>query len=443
MIHSYFHEAKGLIKLAAPIALTTLIQQAMGFIDIIMLGRYDATQFAASGLGTSIWLFGLLTITGLTMGTSALIANRVGAEKKESVRILYRQSLWLALALGLVMLIALPRLARLLPLTGVQQELIPHIIDYIQITAFSMPALAIYMSMRFFSEGIEWPLPMMLIALLMLPLNTVGNYFLIFGNGGFPELGLKGAAISTTIGINLSALLLWLVIRYAKPYLAFQAVTRYSSPDPQVIGRILLLSMPIAVSLMLEHGFFLATYVLAGKISTLAAAAHNVALNYAAMMFVIPLGVAGATTVKVGNALGRGSYGHAKFRGWTGISVAVLFMLCSACILLIFNQQIARVYTSDPGIIVPAAGLLLFAAMFQLSDGIQVCTAGALRGFQDTTIPMLINLVAYWGIGLPLAAYLAFSKHLGASGLWLGLISGLTVAALLLVLRFYRLVQRS
>ncbi len=443
MIHSYFHEAKGLIQLATPIALTTLIQEAMGFIDIVMLGRYDATQFAASGLGTSIWLFGLLTITGLTMATSALIANRVGAEKNEDVRILFRQSLWLALALGLIMLFALPRLAHLLPLTGVQQALIPHIIDYIQITAFSMPALAFYMSMRFFSEGIEWPLPMMLIALLMLPLNTVGNYFLIFGNGGFPELGLKGAAISTTIGVNLSALILWLVIRYAKPYLAYQAVTRYSSPDPQVIGRILLLSMPIAVSLMLEHGFFLATYVLAGKISTLAAAAHNVAINYAAMMFVIPLGVAGATTVKVGNALGRGSYEHAKFRGWTGISVAALFMLCSACILLVFSQQIARVYTSDPDIIAPAAGLLLFAAMFQLSDGIQVCTAGALRGFQDTTIPMLINLLAYWGIGLPLAGYLAFSKHLGASGLWLGLISGLTVAALLLVLRFYRLVQRS
>ena len=327
MTHSYFREAKGLAQLAAPIALTTLTQEAMGFIDMIMLGRYDSIQFAASGLSVALWLFGLLAITGSMMGASAMIANRVGANKPENVRAIYRQSLWLALVLGLIALIALPRLAHLLPLTGIQAELIPHIIDYIQITAFSMPALAFYMSMRFFSEGIEWPLPMLLIALLMLPLNTIGNYFLIFGNGGFPELGLKGAAISTTIGINLSVFLLWLVIRIAKPYRAYQAETRYSAPDFQVIRRILVLSLPIAASLMLEHGFFLATYVLAGKLSTLAAAAHNIAINYAAMMFVIPLGIAGATTVKVSNALGRGERDYAGFRGWTGISLAALFML--------------------------------------------------------------------------------------------------------------------
>ncbi|RLA22647.1 MAG: hypothetical protein DRQ62_07680, partial [Gammaproteobacteria bacterium] len=391
MTNSYFREARGVILLAAPIALTTLLQEAMGFIDIIMLGRYDATQFAASGLGTSIWLFGLLAITGSLMGTSALIANRVGADNPDGVRNLYRQSLWLALMLGFIALLALPWLARLLPFAGVQNELVPHVIDYIQITAFSMPALALYMSMRFFSEGIEWPIPMMLIALLMLPLNTIGNYFLIFGNGGFPELGLKGAAISTTIGVNLSALLLWLVLRYAKPYHVYRAATTYSAPDFKIIGRILMLSIPIATSMMLEHGFFLATYVLAGKISVLTAAAHNIAINYAAMMFVIPLGIASATTVKVGNALGRGSFGYAKFRGWTGISVAAFFMLCSACVLLLFNEQIARIYTTDPGIIKPAAGLLMIAALFQLSDGIQVSTAGALRGFEDTAIPMLIN----------------------------------------------------
>lgn len=439
MTNSYFREARGLIRLAAPIALTTLLQEAMGFIDIIMLGRYDATQFAASGLGTSIWLFGLLAITGSLMGTSALIANRVGADNPDGVRNLYRQSLWLALMLGFIALLALPWLARLLPFAGVQSELIPHVIDYIQITAFSMPALALYMSMRFFSEGIEWPIPMMLIALLMLPLNTIGNYFLIFGNGGFPELGLKGAAISTTIGVNLSALLLWLVLRYAKPYHVYRAATAYSSPDLKIIGRILMLSIPIAASMMLEHGFFLATYVLAGKISVLTAAAHNIAINYAAMMFVIPLGIASATAVKVGNALGRGSFNYAKFRGWTGISVAAFFMLCSACVLLLFNEQIARIYTTDPGIIKPAAGLLMIAALFQLSDGIQVSAAGALRGFEDTAIPMLINLVAYWVIGLPLAAYLAFSRNLDANGLWIGLICGLTVAACLLVRRFYRL----
>ncbi len=439
MSNSYFREAKGLILLAAPIAFTTLIQVAMGFIDIIMLGRYDATQFAASGLGTSIWLFGLLAISGSLMGTSVLIANRVGADNPDDVRNLYRQSLWLALMLGFITLLALPWLARLLPYAGVQNELIPHVIDYIQITAFSMPALALYMSMRFFSEGIEWPVPMMLIALLMLPLNTIGNYFLIFGNGGFPELGLKGAAISTTVGVNLSALLLWLVLRYAKPYQAYHAATSYSSPDPRIIGRILVLSIPIATSMILEHSFFLATYVLAGKISVLTAAAHNIAINYASMMFVIPLGIASATTVKVGNALGRGSFNYAKFRGRTGISIAAFFMLCSACVMLLFNEQIARIYTTDPSIIEPAAGLLMIAALFQLSDGIQVSTAGALRGFEDTTIPMLINLVAYWVIGLPLAAYLAFTRNLDANGLWLGLICGLTVAAFLLVRRFYRL----
>ena len=439
MKYSLVSVARGLIKLAAPIAFTTLIQEAMGFIDIIMLGRYDATQFAASGLGTSIWLLGLLAVTGALMGTSALIANRVGAEEPQGVRNLYRQSLWLALTLGTIVMFVLPGLAELLPLAGVQADLVPHVRDYIRITALSMPALALYMSMRFFSEGIEWPMPMMLIALLMLPLNTIGNYFLIFGNAGFPELGLKGAAISTTIGVNLSAIIFWLVLRYARRYRAYQAPTAFAWPDIRIIGRILLLSLPIAGSMLLEHGFFLATYVLAGKLSVLTAAAHNIALNYASLMFVIPLGIASATTVKVGNALGRGSPAYARLRGWTGISAAAFFMLCSACVIFVFNTQIARVYTSDPTIVEPAAALLLMAALFQLSDGLQVSTAGALRGFQDTAVPMLINLFAYWLLGLPLAAYLAFTIGLDARGLWAGLICGLTVAAVLMLRRFYRL----
>lgn len=439
MISAYPHEARGLIRLAAPIALTTLIQEAMGFIDIIMLGRYDTTHYAASGLGTAIWLFGLLAITGAMMGTSALIANRVGAGQPHRVRGLYRQSLWLALILGLIALLALPLLPRLLSLAGVQTTLIPLVGDYVRITAFSMPALAFYMSMRFFSEGIEWPLPMMLIALLMLPLNTLGNYFLIFGNGGFPELGLKGAAISTTLGVNLSALILWLVVRHARRYRRYRAESAFSPPDPRLMARILLLSLPIAASMLLEHGFFMATYVLAGKLGVIAAAAHNTALNYASLMFVIPLGIASATTVKVSNALGRGSFEHARFRGWTGISIAALFMLCSALVIFMFNQQIARIYTNDPAILQPAAALLLMAAFFQLSDGIQVSAAGALRGFEDTAMPMLISLFSYWILGLPLAAWLAFNTPLEVRGLWLGLICGLTLAAILLTRRFYRL----
>ena len=188
---------------------------------------------------------------------------------------------------------------------------------------------------------------------------------------------------------------------------------------------------------------FLATYVLAGKLSVLTAAAHNIALNYASMMFVIPLGIASATSVKVGNALGRGERDYAAFRGWTGISVAGCFMFCSGVVIFLFNEQITRIYTADTAIIESAAVLLLMAALFQLSDGLQVSTAGALRGFQDTAVPMLINLIAYWVLGLPLAAYLAFVAGFGARGLWLGLIAGLTLAAVLLLRRFYLMGRRT
>jgi MATE family multidrug resistance protein len=434
--HSIVSEAKGLILLATPIVLASMAQILMHLTDMLMLGRYNSEQFAAAGIAGAMWFVPMLVIMGSLQGVSALIANAIGETSDHKVAKLFQHGCWLAVGIALITTLMLPLIARMLLFTDIQTEIVNHTMAYLDILALTLPAATAYTIMRFYAEGIEYVMPMLIIQLIILPLNFLGNYALIYGNWGFPELGIRGAGYSSVFGFWLSAVMLYVALKRSKRTQHYQPFVSFTKPQWKPIKVILMLGLPIAASMFLEHTLFLASFIMMGYFGTLEAAAHNIAMNYTEITFMVPLGIASALTVKVGNARGRGELSLVKLRGWTGISLAAFFMFLSVFAILLFRHQIAAFYTPDQEIVSLAATFLIFAAIFQISDGTQVAAAGALRGMEDTRITMHISLFAYWLIGLPVTVLFGFSLGFGGVGIWLGLIAGLTIAAILMCWRF-------
>jgi MATE family multidrug resistance protein len=304
--------------------------------------------------------------------------------------------------------------------------------------AFGLPAVIGYLALRFLSEGLGYTKPMMLIQLIALGANVLGNWIFMFGKLGFPAMGAEGAGWATALVMWLQLILL-LGYSYRHRRYRFVWITPLARRDWSRTRELLRVGTPIAVTLVAEVGMFAAVALLMGTLGVTEVAAHQVALNVAAMAFMIPLGISSATTVRVGHAIGEGRAGLVRFRGLVGIGFAAACMMVTASVLFLLPEQIVAIYTRDAAVRTLAVQLLFMAAVFQLSDGIQISANGALRGMKDTLFPMGITLGVYWLMGLPLSWYLGFERHIGPQGLWMGLVAGLTLSAVLLVWRFLAL----
>ena len=430
------NEVKSTTLLAGPIIGASLIQVANGFIDTVMLGRFNPQHLAAGALGASLWVFVMLAGMGFSMGLAPIIAQLKGARRDEEIAGVFQQGVWLCLIFGVLMFAFLRVIANGLALFDQDPAIIPLTKDYLYIVSWGLVASQLYLAGRYLSDGIEFTRPMLLIQLALLPLNALGNYLLIFGNWGFREMGVSGAAIATSISMLAGLILMVLNLKLNSRYHEYNLFGNFQKPQFKPIHEILVISVPIAIALILETTLFVSIALLMGKLGVLPLAGHQIAINYASLMFMIPLGFSTAATVRVGNAVGRSDYTDAKRRGWVAIGLSLVFMVCSATVLLLFNEQIARIYTNDKQVIAVAASLLTLAGLFQISDGIQVSASGALRGYKDTKIPMLINFFGYWIVGFPMAYFLGFQLDYQATGLWWGLIVGLSTTAVLLLIRF-------
>lgn len=430
------HEVKSTTQLAGPIIGASLIQVANGFVDTVMLGRFNPQHLAAGALGASLWIFVILIGLGFSMGLAPIIAQLKGARRDTEIAAVFQQGVWLCLILGIMMFTLLRVIANSLEFFGQDPSIVPLTKAYLYIVSWGMVASQLYLAGRYLSDGIEYTRPMLMIQLLLLPLNAFGNYLLIFGNLGFPQMGVTGAAVATSVSMFAGLMLMILNLKANRRYHEYALFNHFQMPRIKPLYDILVISVPIAIALILETSLFVSIALLMGKLGVLPLAGHQIAVNYASLMFMIPLGFSAAATVRVGNAVGRKDHTDAKIRGWVAIGLSMAFMICSATILLLFNEQIARIYTTDSEVIAIAAGLLSLAGLFQISDGIQVSASGALRGYKDTKIPMLINFLGYWIIGFPLAYYLGFKLNYQQTGLWWGLIVGLTTTAVMLLIRF-------
>jgi multidrug resistance protein, MATE family len=270
-------------------------------------------------------------------------------------------------------------------------------------------------------------------------LNVGGNYVLIYGKLGIPALGMNGAAISTLISrLVMAALMAWFILssQWLQPY-RLRWKKKYLSPKH--MWRIVRLGLPISVQMIFEMGAFSFSAIMIGWLGAKELAAHQIAINVASLTYMMASGIGAAATIRVGNLFGQGKLGEMRAAGLSSLIMATVFMCLTGLILVLTNHFIPRFYIQDPEVIEVAAGLLLIAAIFQVSDGVQVVGLGCLRGLEDVKIPSMVSLLAYWVAGLPIGYILCFKLNLGVNGIWTGLLIGLTVAALLLYWRFQKL----
>jgi MATE family multidrug resistance protein len=373
---------------------------------------------------------------GTLMALSPLCAHAYGAGANERVGLFTRQAFWLSQMLAVVMILPLLFVRPILTAIGIEPAILDKATGFIHAICFGVPAIMAYLALRFTSEGIGWTRPIMYTALVGLAGNIVGCYVFMYGKLGFPALGAVGTGVSNAVVMWLMFLVMLRYVSTHRVYRPFGLFSRFDRPDRARLREILGLGLPIAGSIVSEGGLFVVAALMMGTLGTTPVAAHQIAINYASLMFMVPLSLHSATTIHVGHALGRGHLPQGRVAGFVGIALCALFMTVSAVVILFFGDGIAALYTQDVAVRTLAGGLLLMAAIFQISDGLQVGAAGALRGFKDARVPMILCLLAYWGVGFPLAYGLGVARGLGPVYVWVGLIAGLTVSAVLLNVRY-------
>lgn len=429
-------EARKIAALGLPLVINNLVQVGMQVTDTIMAGRLSARDLASVAVGGAVWTPSFLFGLGVLMALTPTIAHLHGADKREEIGRWVRQGLWLAFFLSIPIGYAVLNAEHIMRAVGVDAELIPTASGYSRAMAAGMLPMYLYLTLRFFSEGTSETRPMMYISMIALPLNVLGNWLFMYGPGPFPAMGAVGAGVSSAL-VMWAMLAMMLVNVRRRHYRPFQAFVRFDWPQLRSLGELLWLGVPIGITVFMEVSLFGATTLLMGRLGTEIAAGHQVAVNFAAVMFMIPMGLSFAISVRVGRYLGRGDRAAARETGMVGILLCAGVMAVSALGMILFRGQIAAFYTDAPGVIAVAVSLIAMAAFFQLSDGIQVAAAGVLRGYKDTRASMVLTTIAYWLVGFPLAYWLGIVQGHGARAVWIGLIAGLSVAAALLFWRFH------
>jgi multidrug resistance protein, MATE family len=436
-------DARAICALAAPLVGNNLSIIGMQFADTVMAGQLGARDLAALSVGVGYYHLYLLIGLGVLMAVSPSVAHAFGANDTKGVTRYCRQSWWVALALAAMLVAGLRQVDWVLPALGISPEIIPTAVGYVHAMSFGMPALLGFLALRYTSEGMGRTKPIMYFGFLGLTANVIGNWIFMYGKFGMPQLGAVGCGVATALSEWLMFLAMFSYMRKQRAYREFDFFARVEPPDWRVLRDLLRIGAPIAGSILAEGGLFVCAALMIGGMGATLTAGHQIALNYASFMFMVPLAISSATTIHVGHTIGRGDRDRARYAGLLGIGMCATVMAMSAIGIVLFNDGIASLYTRDVPVREVAAGLLLMAAIFQLSDGVQVGAAGALRGFKDTAIPMTMCIFSYWVVGFPLAYVFGVHKGGGPLYVWIGFIAGLTVAATLLVSRYLYVSRRS
>jgi MATE family multidrug resistance protein len=428
-------EIRGLLKLGLPIVLTQFIQVSNTTVAVLMMGRVGALELAALGLGGSFMIFVFLVCLGIMMSLSPTIAQHFGAGRDQQIKESFQQGLWLALLTGVGAFLLLRQMDHLMLWIGIDPNVVPLVQRYLALAAWSMPATCLYMALRFLCEATGHSKPMLIINIATLPVVVAGNWALIFGHLGMPAMGVEGAAANLILVMSLNALGMLLYVVMSRRYRARELWRSFSRPDAGLIA-LLKLGIPIAGTLILDTSFFTAIALMMGKIGHVWLAAHQVAINYATVAFMIPVSLSSATMARVGQAIGQNNPWLARARGVLGISCALLLVVPSILIIFIFPEWVAGLYTDDAEVIMAAVPLLVAAAFLQIFDATYITAQGALRGFKDVNGPLMISF-SFWAVGLPAAWGLGWGLNWGAPGLWWGMIAGVAATAVLLIWRFH------
>jgi MATE family multidrug resistance protein len=434
------------VRLALPIALTQLGQIAMMTSDLMLIGRLGDKAVAAAALAHTV-LFSMFVIgMGLISAVTPLAAQYFGAREPRMVRRALRVGLWAAVILGAPLSVAQLWGGELLLALGQSPESAALAQRYLAGIAWCLVPSWFFMALRNFMGAVNRPEPGLWITLAAIPANAVLAYALIYGAFGLPALDLLGAGLATTI-VNIGMCVVGIWVCYAqRPFRKYRVLGRWWRADWQLMRQLIVVGAPMSGSFLLEYGVFAAAAQLMGWIGTTALAAHQIALQIAAVMFMVPFGVAMAATVRVGHAAGRGDAAATRRAGFAAITLGVAFMAAMTLLVALTRHTLPLLFLGseapDPQTVALAASLLVLGASFFIADGVQTIAAGSLRGLNDTRVPLLFAAISFWLIGFVGCWVFGFTLALGAYGIWIGLSLGIAVYAVLLIWRFQRLTAR-
>lgn len=435
-------ELRDLIALAVPVVLSELGWMAMGVVDTIMVGRLGPAAIGAVALGNAICYTPSIFGVGLLLGLDTLVSQAYGREDHDECHRWMAQGVYLACFASLPIMLGIWLASIGFAHFGIAAVVAGPASTYLRLLNWGTLPLLLYGATRRYLQGVGQVRVITLTYMAANLVNWFGNWVLIYGKLGFPALGVNGSAISTAIArVVMAAALFGFAWRYERSR-GHPLFRHWAGPQIARLRRLLALGAPAAGQILMEVGAWnLATFS-AGYLTPVALATHQIVLNYASVTFMVPLGVSAATAVSVGHAIGAGDRSRARRAGWLALGLGTSFMLVAALMFLLWPRTLIEIFSQDPRILAVGPGLLGIVACFEIFDGIQVVSTGALRGLGETQAPMWANLIAYFVLGLPLGFFLCFGLHWGIYGLWIGLTVALVFVALALLARWRRDARR-
>ncbi|MBD2785978.1 MATE family efflux transporter [Xenorhabdus sp. DI] len=436
-MQKYLNEARSLLALGIPVVIAQFSQTAMGFVDTVMAGKAGAIEMSAVAVGTSIWLPTILFGQGLLLALTPIVAHMNGSGQRKNVAGQIQQGFWLAIFLSILIIAVLYNSRFIIEAQhNVDPVLAQKATDFIHAIMWGAPGYLFYQVLRGQCEGLSKTKPAMVIGVAGLLVNIPINYIFIYGKFGAPELGGVGCGVATATVYWVMFLLLLAYVKHSPSQKDIQTFNKFAGPEWHTQKRIALLGLPIALAMFFEVTLFAVVSLLVSPLGVVAVAGHQISLNFSSMMFMFPLSLGIAATIRVGYNLGQQSTEGARISAYTSIIVGLIIACMTATFTVLLREHIAFMYNDNPEVVILASHLMLFAAIYQLSDAVQVIGSGVLRGYKDTRSIFVITFIAYWLLGLPSGYILALTDYvttpMGPQGFWIGFIIGLTASAFMM-----------
>ena len=427
------------LSIAIPLILGNLTQVAYGLIDTAMIGSLGYKHLAAASLVVNVIAIPLVIGIGLIMSVTPLVAIANGQNDHHKASHILFNGWMLSIVSGIVLALMVHLISAFLPLMGQEPEVSKLAKDYMIIMGYSLIPMMLFSACKNFSDGLQYTQTAMTLSLLSLPLNAFLCWLLIYGHGGFPAMGISGAGVATLISRSVLAITMVVVVTKHKVFEPFishrqEAWRLRSATIKEMLG----ICIPSSLQYSMEAGAFSISGIMVGWLGAVPQAAHQIALNCASTTFMIALGFSMAGSIRISDAFGKGAFNELKLIGRTTAFTGLMYGIIAALFMVLLGDYLPYVFTRDTIVIPTAKMLLVFAAIFQVSDATQAIGVGLCRGVKDVVRPTIYVAIAYWGIGIPVGYLLAFPLHFGVAGIWTGFVTGLTFSAILLNYRFFR-----
>lgn len=446
LINKYIIEFKQLIKIGVPIFGSQLSYMLMGTTDTIIAGRASPADLAGLGVGNSISMTIFMFISGVIFAVTPIVAQLYGAKKFEQIGQKLREVLWIALFLGILIAVLFMNMGFILNNLLIDKSITDISIKYLQAIALGFTFLTVFTCLRCYSEGMKLTVPVFVIAFCGMILNIPLDLMFVYGWFGAPKLGGVGCGIATTIVSFIMMVAMFFYIAISKNYKKTQPFSKFSWPSLSTTKEAVKLGVPIGLGIFIELSMFSGAGIILAVLGESIVASHYIAINIASLFFMIPLSIGLAAATRVGNLIGEDNPIQAKTASHSTIYLCIIAALVNIAVILVFREFIVGIYTTDIIVFNLTVGLLIFAALFQLPDGIQMGALGSLRGYKDTFVPMILLFISYWIFALPVGYYLTnfgFGNPYGASGMWIGMIIGLSIFSILSILRLRWVTRKS